>query len=177
MNIERLFLDSVIKHFSAYKKLGDKSIGQLSEADMHFQPNKESNSIAIIIQHMHGNMLSRWTNFLTEDGEKPWRKRDEEFEVPNLSKEELLKMWEEGWHVLLTTLSSLNEEDCLKSVTIRHEQHSVVDAINRQMGHYSYHVGQIVLLAKSIKADKWQTLSIEKHGSKAFNEKMMGGQH
>ena len=133
MKMERLFLYSAVKHFAAYKKLGDKSISQLSDAEMHFQPNKESNSIAIIIQHLHGNMKSRWTNFLTEDGEKPWRKRDKEFEPQNLSKEDLLKLWDEGWKILLTSLSALKDEDCFKSITIRHEPHSVVDAITRQM--------------------------------------------
>ena len=111
------------------------------------------------------------------DGEKPWRKRDEEFEVQNSSNEEVIKLWEEGWKVLLDTLSSLKEEDCQRSITIRHEQHSVVDAINRQLAHYSYHVGQIVLLAKWLKGEQWQSLSIEKNGSNAFNEKMMGGKH
>ena len=177
MNFEALFLKSAIKHFNSYKNLGDKSIDQLSEQEMHFQPNEQSNSIALIIQHMHGNMLSRWTNFLTEDGEKPWRKRDDEIEVQNLSKEELLKRWSEGWNVLLNTLASLTPEDCHKTITIRHEPHHVIDAINRQIGHYSYHVGQIVFLAKWVKGEKWQSLSIPKHGSSAFNEKMMGGKH
>lgn len=175
MSFGELFLTSIIKQFNSYKKLGDKCFDQLSETEMHFQPNEQSNSIATIIQHMHGNMLSRWTNFLTEDGEKPWRQRDAEFEEQQLSKDGLLKLWNEGWEVLLNTLSALSPDDCSKTVTIRHEPHTVVDAINRQIAHYSYHVGQIVLLAKWIKGDEWQTLSIPKQGSQAFNEKMMGG--
>ena len=107
MNPGELFLVSVIKRFTDYKLLGEKTFGQLSEAEMHFQPNKESNSIGIIIQHLHGNMVSRWTRFLTDDGEKPWRERDEEFELQVLSKEQLLRLWNEGWNVLLQTLSSL----------------------------------------------------------------------
>ena len=126
---------------------------------------------------MHGNMLSRWTNFLTEDGEKPWRKRDEEFEVQKFSKEELLKLWEEGWAAVLNTLSSLEANDLSKIITIRHESHSVVDAINRQVAHYSYHVGQIVFLGKWIRSTHWQTLSIAKKESDIFNEKMMGSRH
>lgn len=174
MNPGELFLVSVIKRFTDYKLLGEKTFGQLSEAEMHFQPNKESNSIGIIIQHLHGNMVSRWTRFLTDDGEKPWRERDEEFELQVLSKEQLLRLWNEGWNVLLQTLSSLLPDDLSKTVTIRNEPHFVIDAINRQLAHYSSHVGQIILLGKWIKGEQWQTLSIPKKGSGAFNEKMMG---
>ena len=174
MTTEQLFLDSTIKRFRDYKKLGDRSFEQLNDADLLFRPNEESNSIAIIIQHMHGNMLSRWTNFLTEDGEKPWRKRDAEFEVQQHSKEDSLTLWEEGWAIVLNTLASLAAEDLCKTIYIRSEPHSVVDAINRQIAHYSYHVGQIVFLAKWIRSREWQTLSIPKKGSNTFNEKMMG---
>ena len=174
MNPGELFLVSVIKRFTDYKLLGEKTFDQLSEAEMHFQHNKESNSIGIIIQHLHGNMVSRWTRFLTDDGEKPWRERDEEFELQVLSKEQLLRLWNEGWNVLLQTLSSLLPDDLSKTVTIRNEPHFVIDAINRQLAHYSSHVGQIILLGKWIKGEQWQTLSIPKKGSGAFNEKMMG---
>ena len=174
MEIGDLFLESVIKRFKDYKNLGEKTFAQLSEADMHFQFNKESNSIAIIIQHLHGNMLSRWTNFLTEDGEKSWRKRDEEFELQPLSKSELLKRWEEGWFVLINTISSLTSAHLTQKIAIRKQPHTVIDAINRQVAHVSYHVGQIVFIGKCIKNEEWQTLSIPKKGSAAFNEKMMG---
>jgi hypothetical protein len=135
-------------------------------------PSEESNSIAVIIQHMHGNMVSRWTNFLTEDGEKPGRNRDEEFSPPSASKAELLELWDKGWRCLLDTLRSLKEEDLLKTITIRHEPLVVVDAINRQLAHYPHHVGQIVFLGKMIRDANWQSLSISKGASQAFNKGM-----
>jgi hypothetical protein len=153
-------LQSALKEFRDYKKLGDKTFEQISEKDLHFQPNEECNSIAVNIQHMHGNMLSRWTNFLTEDGEKEWRKRDEEFQVHSFSKEKLIGVWEEGWKLVFDTIGSLTDDDLTKPVYIRGKPHTVIGAINRQVSHYSYHVGQIVLLAKMIKASEWQTLSI-----------------
>jgi hypothetical protein len=142
------FLQSAIKRLSYYKDLGDKTFAQLSDADFHFQPNETSNSIAIIIQHTVGNMLSRWTNFLTTDGEKEWRNRDVEFEEQNLSKQQLLDFWQKGWDCLLSTLHSLTEEDLLKTICIRSEGLLVIDAINRQLAHYPYHVGQIIYVAK-----------------------------
>jgi hypothetical protein len=172
MNIETEFINSIIKRFKEYKALGDKTFEQLSEEEMHFIPDDSSNSIAIIIQHLHGNMLSRWTNFLTEDGEKEWRKRDAEFEVEKLSKEELLQLWNEGWNLLLETLQSLQEDDLLKWITIRSQPLIVIDAINRQLAHYCSHIGQIVYLGKWIKRTDWKTLSIPKGGSKDFNEQL-----
>jgi len=174
MDVARLFLDSTIKRMNEYKKLGEKTFDQLDDDQMLMQPNYESNSIAIIIHHLHGNMLSRWTNFLTEDGEKPWRNRDEEFELYNANKDQLMQLWNEGWGVFLHTLSSLSEDDLSKTVTIRKEPLIVIDAINRQIAHYSYHVGQIIFLGKWIKASEWKTLSIARKGSADFNEKMMG---
>jgi hypothetical protein len=174
MNSGEVFLKSALKHFSEYKKIGERTFEQLNDEEMHFQPNNECNSIAIIIQHLHGNMLSRWTNFLTEDGEKEWRKRDDEFEEFQFSKEELLKRWNEGWNVLLNTMVSLTSSDLDKTIFIRKEPHNVIDGINRQIAHVAYHIGQIVFLGKQIKSSDWQTLSIPKKGSAAFNEKMMG---
>jgi hypothetical protein len=162
MEIGRAYLESVIKRFSEYKSLGDKTFAQLSENDFFFQPNEASNSIAVIIQHMHGNMLSRWTNFLSEDGEKDWRQRDEEFEEQELSREQLILKWEEGWKLVLNTLGSLTAEDLLKQVTIRQQPLTVVDAINRQLAHYSTHVGQIVYIGKWIRGNQWTSLSIPK---------------
>src|SRR5215203_201509 len=170
----QLFLDSAINRFLEYKRLGEKTFEQLNDEQMHFQPNAASNSIAIIIQHLHGNMVSRWTNFLTEDGEKPWRNRDEEFELQKLSKEQLMDLWNEGWNVVLQTISSLSGADLGKTITIRSEPLNVVDAINRQIAHYSYHVGQIVFLGKWIRNEDWLSLSIPKTGSDAFNKKMKG---
>jgi len=162
MDIGTVYLESVIKRFNEYKTLGDKTFAQLSENDFFSQPNEASNSIAVIIQHMRGNMLSRWTNFLTEDGEKNWRQRDEEFEVQELSREQLIQRWEEGWNLLFDTLDSLTPGDLLKQITIRKQPLIVVDAINRQLAHYSSHVGQIVYLGKWIRGNQWTSLSIPK---------------
>ncbi|HYH16728.1 MAG TPA: DUF1572 family protein [Flavisolibacter sp.] len=170
--IEEIYLQSIIKRLKEYKSLGDKTLSQLNEEHMHWVPNEASNSIGIIIQHMHGNMRSRWTNFLTEDGEKPWRKRDEEFLFQQHSKESLLVLWEEGWQIVFDTLSSLLPEHLTQNITIRTEPLNVVDAINRQLAHYSYHVGQIVLLGKWLVGNDWQSLSIPKGKSLAFNEQM-----
>jgi hypothetical protein len=167
-----VFMQSVIKRFQDYKELGDKTIAQLSDEQLFVQPNASSNSIAIIIQHLHGNMRSRWTNFLTEDGEKPWRERDAEFEAQPLSCDELLQRWNEGWAVLFDALNGLTEHDLLKNITIRSQQLTVVDAINRQLAHYSAHVGQIVYLGKWLQGDVWQTLSIPRGASRQVNEAM-----
>lgn len=171
--IEEIFLKSVLKEFNDYKKLGDKTFVQLEEKDFHFQPNNECNSIATIIQHMHGNMLSRWTNFLTEDGEKESRKRDDEFEIHSFGKKQLIQLWDEGWQLVLSTIGSLHEGDLTKIIYIRNKPHSVIAAINRQLTHYSSHVGQIILLGKIIKSADWQTLSIPRNQSAVFNDKMM----
>lgn len=170
--VEQAYLESAIKRFKEYKALGDKTLAQLSEEQMHWSPNEASNSIAQIIQHLHGNMLSRWTNFLTEDGEKPWRNRDQEFERRTLSKEALLQLWEEGWHQVLDTLASLKAEHLTQNITIRTQPLIVVDAVNRQLAHYSYHVGQLVFLAKWLLGTNWQSLSIPKGGSAEFNQQM-----
>lgn len=154
------FLQSALKEFRDYKNLGDKTFAQIEEADFHYRPNEECNSIAINITHLHGNMLSRWTNFLTEDGEKPWRQREDEFEVHDYTKEKLLQLWQEGWKRLFDTLESLTDEDLLKTVFIRSKPLTAMAAINRQLAHYAYHVGQMVLLAKIRKGHQWQTLTI-----------------
>ena len=170
--VETYFLQSAIKRLSYYKQLGDKTFEQLTDADLHFQPNEESNSIAIIIQHVAGNMLSRWTDFLTTDGEKEWRNRDVEFEEQHLTKQQLIHFWENGWNCCLATLNSLTNEDLLKTIYIRGEGLPVVDAINRQLAHYPYHVGQIIYVAKIIKNKDWQNLSIAKGNSGQFNQQM-----
>ena len=172
MNAASDFLTSSIKRFAEYKLLAEKAMQQLNEEDLHFIPNAASNSIAIIIQHLHGNMVSRWTGFLTEDGEKPWRKRDEEFEEISLTHKELMEKWEEGWKVLFDSLGSLTREDLEKTVTIRLQPQTVTDAILRQLAHYSYHVGQIVYLARMIKNTAWQSLSIPKGGSHQYNKEL-----
>lgn len=163
------FIGSAIKRLKYYKELGDKTFTQLNDWDFHYQPNHESNSIAIIIQHMAGNMQSRWTNFLTEDGEKEWRQRDDEFEIHNYSKHQLVEVWEKGWACCLDALESLKKKDLKKTVTIRQEPLTVIDAINRQLAHYPYHVGQIIHIAKTIKGKNWNNLSIPKGNSVAYN--------
>ena len=145
---------------------------QLEEKDFYYQPDASSNSLAVIIQHMSGNMLSRWTNFLTEDGEKTWRNRDTEFNDQHYGKKELLKIWENGWNCFLGALESLEEDDLLKTIYIRGEPLIVVDAINRQLAHYPHHVGQIIYIGKMLKGTNWKSLSIEKGKSDDFNKKM-----
>ena len=166
------FLSSAIKRLKYYKDLGDKTFVQLNDPDFHFTPAEECNSIAVIIQHMHGNMLSRWTNFLNSDGEKEWRQRDAEFEEQNLTKQQLLTLWEEGWKCFFDALESLSTEDMEKTIYIRTETLSVPDAINRQLAHYTYHVGQIIYIGKMIKNKDWKSLSIPKSESSAYNKKM-----
>jgi len=164
------YLVTVIRRVKYYKDLGDKAFEQLDEKDLHFRPNDESNSIAIIVQHMTGNMLSRFTNFLTEDGEKEWRQRDDEFEIHHYSKQQVIDLWEKGWKCFLDTLDSLTEDDLLKTIYIRKEALTVIDAINRQLAHYPHHIGQILFIGKMIKGEKWKSLSIPKNQSIQFNQ-------
>jgi hypothetical protein len=170
--IGSVFLATAIKRLSYYKDLGDKTFAQLQEPDFYYQPNEASNSIAVIIQHMNGNMLSRWINFLTEDGEKEWRNRDVEFETHTYTKDQLLQIWQKGWQCVLDAWSALEEADLLKTVSIRAERLSVIDAINRQLAHYPYHVGQIVYLGREIKNSQWQNLSIPKGDSAVYNRQL-----
>lgn len=163
------YLKSVKKQFLYYKMLGEKSIDQLDEQQLHWQFNAESNSIAILVQHMAGNMLSRFTDFLTSDGEKPWRNRDAEFEPSGNNKSEVLQQWEQGWHCLIATLDGLTEKELEHIVYVRNEGHTVTEAINRQLAHYSYHIGQIVFIAKMLKNMDWQSLSIARNDSDAYN--------
>jgi hypothetical protein len=169
-SIGTTYLQTAIKRLRYYKELGEKTFGQLTDAELNVAPNTASNSIAVIVQHVAGNMLSRWTNFLTEDGEKPWRQRDEEFEVHDYSKQQILELWEKGWACFLDALTSLTENDLLKTIYIREEPLLVIDAINRQLAHYPYHIGQIIYIGKLIKDTGWQSLSIEKGKSEAYNE-------
>jgi len=164
------YLQSVIKQFKYYKMLGDKSISQLPEEQIHWAPGKESNSIAVIVKHLRGNMLSRWTDFLTSDGEKFWRNRDGEFVDDISDKGDLIKMWQEGWKCLFHALENLEEKDLENVVYIRNQGHTVIEAIDRQLAHYSYHVGQIVYIARMIVGDKWQTLTIGKGNSETYNQ-------
>lgn len=162
----------VIDVFRKYEQLGKSAFNQIGGQQFHWQPDPESNSIAIIIRHLHGNMLSRWTDFLSSDGEKTGRNRDNEFERTQLEKDELVRLWDQGWRVLFSTLESLTEEDLNKTILIRGEKHLVSEALLRQVAHYAYHVGQIVFIAKMILKDRWNTLSIKKGESDQFNQSM-----
>lgn len=161
-----------IKRFEYYKSLGDKTFEQLSEEQIFWQFNEESNSIAVIVKHLGGNMLSRWTNFLTEDGEKSWRNRDEEFVNNFKTKKEILNFWEEGWKCFFDALNQINDENLYATLYIRGEPQLVVDAVFRQMAHYPYHIGQIVYIAKMMKNDDWKTLSIVRNKSHEFNSEI-----
>lgn len=164
------FLSSCIKQFQYYKELGEKTFDQLPEEKLFWSPSEESNNISVIVKHLHGNMLSRWTDFLTSDGEKEWRKRDEEFENSIETKQELLTLWNEGWNCLLEAITPLTEEDLEREIYIRNIGHTVTEAINRQLAHYSYHVGQIVFVGKMAADENWNSLSIPKGSSKEYNK-------
>jgi Protein of unknown function (DUF1572) len=175
MNLGSEFLKSSIKRLTYYKDLGDKTFAQLTDIDFHYQPNEESNSIAIIIQHVAGNLLSRWTNFLTSDGEKDWRNRDTEFEEQQLNKDQLIALWEKGWACCLGAIKELTADDLGKTIYIRTEGLTVIDAINRQLAHYPYHVGQIIYVAKILKNTGWQNLSVPKCKSDSYNKQIKTG--
>lgn len=169
MNADQSYLESVKKQFLYYKMLGEKAIDQLEPSQLFVSFNDDTNSIATIIKHISGNMLSRWTDFLTSDGEKEWRNRDSEFENDLQSKEEVLEVWNKGWNCLENALESLKHEQLSDIIYIRNEGHTVIEAINRQLAHYPYHVGQIVFYAKQLKNSEWNSLSIPKNKSGNYN--------
>jgi hypothetical protein len=172
---ESLYLEDVKDQFRQLKKLAEGALAQIRDEDLFATLDPESNSLAILMQHMAGNLRSRWTDFLHSDGEKPDRDRDSEFVVNGrTTREELFERWEEGWRCLFQALSALSEEDLTLTVLIRAEPHSVIKAINRQLTHYGYHVGQIVFLAKHFASDHWKTLSVPRGGSRAFNAEKLG---
>ncbi len=163
------YLESAKKLFAYYKKIGDDAMAQVTDELLFFKPDEKSNSIAIIVQHIAGNMLSRWTDFLTTDGEKEWRHRDAEFEPVIADKKELLAYWNKGWQCLNDAIQPLQESDLDKIVYIRNEGHTVLEAMNRQLAHYPYHVGQIVFMAKVLSGAGWKSLSIPKNQSGEYN--------
>jgi len=169
MNTNSNYLEDVRKQFRYYRKLGEQAMDQLEPEQLFITHNEDSNSIAIIAGHLAGNMLSRWSDFLTTDGEKEWRNRDAEFETQFDNREALRKRWDEGWDCFLDALDRLQPTDLESICYIRNEGHTVLEAINRQLGHYPYHVGQIVFAAKQLKAGPWKNLSIPKHQSGQFN--------
>lgn len=169
MHIGKEYLRISKEKFKAIKELGDKTLQQLTDAELHWSLNEESNSISIIMTHLSGNMVSRWTNFLSSDGEKANRNRDEEFlKNKQLSKHELINIWENGWQIFFNTLHGLAEEDLLKYVSIRGEALLVIEAIERQLSHYAYHIGQIVYIGKQIKKENWSNLSIPRGKSEQY---------
>jgi len=162
--------------FRYYKKLGERAMAQCPDEGLFTVLDAESNSIAIIVKHMAGNMRSRWTDFLTTDGEKPDRNRDTEFEDAPKTRAALMELWERGWKYVFDAFAPLSDEDLIREITIRTEPHSVMQAINRQVAHYSYHVGQIVYLARHFAGAKWQSLTIPKKKSAEFNARVATGE-
>jgi len=170
------YIEDSLAVFRQYKQLGEKAIAQVSDEQLFAVLDEEANSIAIIVKHMTGNMRSRWTDFLTSDGEKPTRNRDSEFVDPPKTREALLQDWEQGWSCVFAAIEPLTDEDLERTVTIRGEAHSVMQAINRQIAHYAMHVGQIILLAKHYAGAQWQTLSVARNRSAEFNRKVAAGE-
>lgn len=164
------YIKNIKAIFLQYKTLGEKAMNQVEEKRLFWTFNNESNSIAMIVQHISGNMVSRFTNFYEEDGEKPWRNRDREFESVVTTREEMMEVWNKGWKVFLDVVNNLQDLDLERTVYIRNEPHSTLEALNRQLAHYSYHIGQIVFLSKMVSEQKWESLSIPKNKSREFND-------
>ena len=167
-------IGSLIKQFKYYQLLGEKTFEQIGDDQLNWQYNTQSNSIGVIIQHLNGNMLSRFTDFLTSDGEKTWRNRETEFEEKNLSRSDLMNLWQKGWDCLFKAIGDLTDEDLGRIVLVRNQQHTVEEAINRQLAHYAYHIGQIVYIGRMAAGDDWKSLSIPKGQSGRYNAKKMG---
>jgi uncharacterized damage-inducible protein DinB len=168
------YLKDALGVFRYYKRLGEGAMAQCPDNKLFVEIDSESNSVAIIVKHLVGNMRSRWTDFLTSDGEKPDRQRDTEFEAPAKTRQEILEMWESGWKLLFNALGSLTDADLERTITIRNEPHSVMQAVNRQIAHYAYHVGQIVYLSRHFARDQWKSLTIPKKKSADLDTKVSG---
>ena len=168
------YLTSVRERFQFYKHLGEAALEQIPDQKLHWSYNDSSNSAWVIVKHMSGNMISRWTDFLTSDGEKPWRERDREFENDPQNRGAIMAYWEKGWQCLFTNLDTLTDRDLERTVYIRNQAHTVTEAINRQLGHQAYHTGQLVFLGKMICGDQWRSLSIPRGASEHYNREMFG---
>src|SRR5450631_3676270 len=167
------YLEEVRRQFRGYKKLAEGALAQLTDQEMFLALDAESNSAAVIVKHMAGNMRSRFTDFLTSDGEKPDRHRDQEFEVDSgMTRAEVMAWWEAGWASLFAAVDALEPEDVMRTVTIRGEPHTVLQALNRQVAHYAYHAGQMVFLAKHLRSQEWKSLSVPRGKSEEVNQKM-----
>src|SRR5437764_3466027 len=175
-NIAAEYLSDALRNFRSYKKLAEEAFAQISDEDIFKLIDPDANSIAMLVKHMAGNMRSRWTDFLTTDGEKPDRARDSEFVDPTATRQALLDTWEDGWNRVFGALEPLSDADLGRTVTIRGEAHSVMQAVNRQVAHYAAHCGQIVFLAKHLQHDKWKSLSIPKKKSAQFNQRVATGE-
>ncbi len=170
-SITRHYLADAISSFRAYKGLAEKALAQVNDEELFITLDEEGNSLAVIMKHIAGNMISRWTDFLTTDGEKPERNRDMEFVIePGMTRDQVMAYWERGWREVFAALEPLSPEDFKKKVTIRGQEHTIVEAINRQMTHYAYHIGQIVFLAKHFRSSEWKSLSIPRNRSQDFNK-------
>ena len=174
MELQEDYLKSVEKEFRFYKSLGEKTFIQLADQDIHWRYQENDNSISVIVKHLVGNMLSRFSNFLTEDGEKPWRQREAEFVDTYATKVEMVTAWEKGWNCLFDALTSINSQNFNQQVKIRNEEHTIIAAFNRQLGHYANHIGQILMLGKMIKGTDWVSPTIPRGGSEDFNKEMFG---
>lgn len=172
MTIHSSYISSIKKQFLYNQALGWKTIEQVPKEKLHWQYNDESNSIITLVKHLSENMRSRWTDFLTSDGEKEWRQRDQEFENESYSIEEVREIWNKGWDCLMQAIDGLADHDLEKIVYIRNQGHTVVEAINRQLSHYSYHIGQIVFIGKMIQDEQWESLSIPRGQSSLYNHTM-----
>jgi hypothetical protein len=169
------YLEDSLAVFRYYKKSAEGAMMQVTDEQLYAVLDEEMNSIALVVKHMAGNMRSRWRDFLTSDGEKPDRQRDTEFVDPPPTRTALMQLWEDGWHYIFTALEPLSEADMSRTITIRGEAHSVMQAINRQIAHYAYHCGQIVLLAKHFQHDRWKSLTIPRNKSADFNKRVLAG--
>jgi hypothetical protein len=171
---DHLFLDSITRNFRKQKTLADKAIAQLDDAKLHIPLDENTNSVCVIMKHVGGNLISRFTDFLKTDGDKPDRNRDGEFIDDFTSRASIIQHWERGWNVLFATLASLSDDDLHKTITIRGEPHTVVDGLHRSLAHCGYHVGQIVQLARFLAKDRWETITIPRGGSEQFNQRLRG---
>lgn len=169
------YLDEARRQFCGYKRLGESAMAQLKDEELFVTVDPEANSVAILVKHLAGNMRSRFTDFLTTDGEKPDRHRDQEFELGSPSRVDVMRWWEEGWMHVFSAIEDLKADDLMRSVTIRGEPHTVLQAINRQLAHYAMHVGQIVFLAKHFRSQEWKSLSIPRGKSEEVNRKLTAG--
>ena len=170
--VGKVFLESAVAKYQAQKNLAERAIVQLDDEQLHQPLDENTNSVAIIMKHLAGNMRSRWTDFLTTDGEKEWRNRDREFVDDFPSRDDVMAHWQRGWDCLFATLSTLTVDDLTRTVPIRGKPHNVIEAIHRELDHYGYHVGQIVLTARVLAKDNWTTLTVPRGGSQEYNRRV-----